>query len=134
MPTYRVSGSDGSMTIELIAMLLMRSARGHQIWPPSVVFHTPPETPPVYMMSGFAGWMISDRVRPPMFPGPSGSQPPNERSAGQLGVPNQPPAEISAAKLCRVMECTGMRSMWRRAACSARMRSWSGVGPRRFSR
>src|SRR5579871_1028052 len=39
--------------------------------PPSVDLKTPPVTAPAYMMLGFCGLITSDRVRAPMFPGPS---------------------------------------------------------------
>src|SRR5206468_8974351 len=52
----------------------MKSSIGAQLAPPFVVFQMPPPTPPANIVAGVAGLMASDRIRPPMLPGPSQRQ------------------------------------------------------------
>ena len=56
----------------------MKSASGDQLAPPLVVFQMPPPTPPANMVVGVAGLMTSERIRPPMLPGPSHRHDPGE--------------------------------------------------------
>ena len=49
----------------------MKSSIGAQVAPPLVVFQIPPPTPPANIVAGVAGLIASDRIRPPMLPGPS---------------------------------------------------------------
>src|SRR5215216_2078842 len=81
--TLRLAGSIAS---EFIAMLASKSPTGVQDAPASVVFHTPPATPPAYMMFELAGLIIRARVRPPIFPGPNCDHAPSAESEGE-GAP-----------------------------------------------
>src|SRR5713226_7274292 len=58
------------------------SVSGSQELPPSVVFQTPPDTAPAYMMLVLAGLMTRLRVRPPMVLGPSETQVPRLAARG----------------------------------------------------
>ena len=68
---------------------------GCQWAPASVVFQTPPDTPPVHMMSGLIGSNSRTRVRPPMLPGPRKLQEPmlpvetSFAPAGSLASPSE---------------------------------------------
>src|SRR5688572_7630855 len=68
------SGRNGSISIELIAIFVSPSPSGRQVVPLSSLFHIPPETPAANNVVGIVGWKRTTRVRPPMFPGPSGVQ------------------------------------------------------------
>src|SRR5213080_4121098 len=64
-------GSVGSITIEPIARLAMKSFIGNQLAPLLVVFQMPPLTLPAHMVEVVVGWTRIERTRPPMLPGPS---------------------------------------------------------------
>src|SRR5688572_4397702 len=57
VPTYRTSGSFGSIAIAETATWPNRSVIGFHVAPASVDLKTPPATPPVYITAGFRGWM-----------------------------------------------------------------------------
>src|SRR5882672_8743540 len=49
----------------------MKSSIGAHDAPPLVVFQIPPPTLPANIVSGLVGLIASERIRPPMFPGPN---------------------------------------------------------------
>ena len=62
-----MSGADGSRAIEPIESDACVSVSGVQLWPPSVVFHTPPSAAPAYTTSGFRGSTARAEMRPENF-------------------------------------------------------------------
>src|SRR5437588_11426948 len=68
-------GLFGSIAMQLVARLAIRSYTGDQLCPPSSVRHTPPPALPAHMVLGMVGCTTMARVRPPMLPGPSDVQP-----------------------------------------------------------
>src|SRR5215208_4717136 len=69
----------------------MKSSTGAQLCPASSVRQTPPATLPAHMTSVLAGCTRIDRVRPPMLPGPSDTQPPGPGGRGGGGGRGGPP-------------------------------------------
>src|SRR5882672_2652691 len=49
----------------------MKSSTGAHDAPPLVVFQMPPPTLPANIVSGLVGLIASERIRPPMLPGPN---------------------------------------------------------------
>src|SRR5215211_7301970 len=82
---------DGSKTREVTAMLFRKSLSGTQDAPAFVVFQMPPATAPAYITSGLFGSMMSERVRPPTLPGPSGCHVPSAPLVEALPSPTPPP-------------------------------------------
>src|SRR5919204_2306371 len=70
-----IIGFAGSIARQETARFAMKSSTGCQVAPPLSVLHTPPPTLPAHIVFGLVGWMTIERVRPPMFPGPSETQP-----------------------------------------------------------
>src|ERR1035438_2676484 len=65
----------GSITMQEMARLAMKSFSGNHAAPLLVVFQTPPSTPPHHMMLVDVGCTRIARTRPPILPGPSQVQP-----------------------------------------------------------
>src|ERR1022692_4415369 len=70
-----VSGSVGSIAIQQIARLSIKSPTGPKLLPPSSLNQTPPPTLPIQIRSGFLGSIRMERVRPPMLLGPREAHP-----------------------------------------------------------
>src|SRR5437879_13142023 len=83
-------GSVGSMTMEPMARLAIKSFNGNQLAPPSRVFQTPPPTVPTHIVFGVEGWIRIERTRPPILPGPNHVHAPGLRPAtfGPEFLPN----------------------------------------------
>ncbi len=75
VPAYKIFGLDGSMTMVVTAMLDIKSVRMFHEAPPSVDFQMPPVTLPAHMIFVSVGWIMMERTRPPMLPGPIHVQP-----------------------------------------------------------
>src|SRR3954453_6121223 len=80
------------MTIAVTARLAMKSSTGAHALPPSSVRHTPPPTLPAQMALVVLGCTTIARVRPPMLPGPSPTQPPAAPGPGRAPARPPPPA------------------------------------------
>src|SRR5207248_1366580 len=71
VPAKNVSGSVLNIpTMHVTARFDISSATGVQLMPPFSLRQMPPLTPPTNILSGAAGSIIMERIRPPMLPGP----------------------------------------------------------------
>src|SRR5258708_3491344 len=71
VPAYTVLGLFGSTAMAPTAKEGCESVSGTQLWPPSVVFHTPPPAVPAYTMLSFVGSSARASTRPALGTTPS---------------------------------------------------------------
>src|SRR5690348_10773361 len=112
-----ILGLAGSIAMQEMARLAMKSLSGNQLAALLVDFQTPPSTPPAHKMLVFEGCTRMARTRPPILPGPSQVQPEGwmpamrgdvvseKRSVpAAVGATLTPePAELNRARCCAAL-------------------------------